>query len=258
MSNKFSLTGKVAIVTGAASGIGKSITKTFSQAGADVHILDVDHDRGAAAAAEIDRARFHSCNMTMQSEVTDCIGRIANEAPIDILVNNAGVGFVGNLEETDEETFDRLLAINVKGVYNGMYAVVPHMKKHLGGVILNVASTVSLSAIPARFAYTTSKGAVLTMTYSVALDYLHDQIRCNAIAPARVHTPFVDDYIAKNYPGREQEMFEHLSASQPIGRMAKPEEIADLALYLCSDEAAFVTGQCYGIDGGFLNLRPSG
>jgi NAD(P)-dependent dehydrogenase (short-subunit alcohol dehydrogenase family) len=121
-----------------------------------------------------------------------------------------------------------------------------------GGVILNMASIASLIGLLDRFAYSMTKGAVLTMTRSIAIDYMKKNIRCNCICPARVHTPFVDRYITQNYPGREQEMFRQLSEYQPIGRMGNPQEVAQLALYLCSDEASFVTGQAYPIDGGVL------
>ncbi|MBX2817176.1 MAG: SDR family oxidoreductase [Saprospiraceae bacterium] len=258
MSTKFSLEGKVAVVTGGGSGIGRAICEVFCQAGATVFILDINEEaaRATCRKCHIDERRAIYCDLSSQKEVNQAISTIEGHHNIDILVNNAGIGFVGNLEQTDEETFDKLMSVNVKGVYNCLYACIGYMKAREHGVILNMASTVSTVAIPDRFAYTTTKGAVLTMTYSVALDYLHHGIRCNAIAPARVHTPFVDAYLEKNYPERKEEMFKILSNSQPIGRMARPEEIANLALYLCSDEAAFTTGQCYSIDGGFLNLRP--
>jgi NAD(P)-dependent dehydrogenase (short-subunit alcohol dehydrogenase family) len=147
------------------------------------------------------------------------------------------------------------MRVNVKGFYNCIHSAVGHMKANGGGVILNMASTAGSSGLADRFAYSTSKGAVIAMTYSVARDYLAYNIRCNCISPARVHTPFVDGYLAKNYPGREREMFEKLAKSQPIGRMAEPQEVAKLALFLCSDEASFITGVDYPIDGGFFNLR---
>ena len=173
---------------------------------------------------------------------------------IDVLVNSAGVAHVGNVEQTTEEDLDRLYAVNVKGVYNCLKAGVGAMKGR-GGVILNIASIASSVGIPDRFAYSMTKGAVLTMTYSVARDYVGEKIRCNSIAPARVHTPFVDGFIAKNYPGREREAFEQLSRTQPMGRMGRPEEVAELALFLCSDAAAFITGSNYAIDGGFVTLK---
>ena len=187
--------------------------------------------------------------------VNATFGAIAQETPIDILVNNAGISHVGNLEGASEEEFDRVFSVNVKGIYNCMRASVPHMKANGGGIIVNMASIAGTAGLADRFAYSMSKGAVVAMTYSVAKDYLAHNIRCNCISPARVHTPFVDGYLRRNYPGKEQEMFEKLESSQPIGRMGRPEEIAALALYLCSDEASFITGSDYPIDGGFLTLR---
>lgn len=255
---KFSLTGKNALITGAGSGIGRSIAKTFAEAGAFVHALELNTEAGASVVAEINEAgglaEHHTCDVTSQASVRSVADSIAGAGNIDILVNNAGIAHVGNLEGTSEEDLDRIYSVNVKGVYNGMFACIRHMKKQ-GGVILNLASVASSVGITDRFAYSMSKGAVLTMTLSVAKDYLDDNIRCNCISPGRVHTPFVDGFIARNYPGKEEEMFEKLSATQPIGRMGKPEEIADLALFLCSDQAAFITGTDYPIDGGFIKLN---
>ena len=173
---------------------------------------------------------------------------------IDILINNAGIAHVGNIEKTTEEDLDRIYNVNVKGPYNCMYALIPKMKTN-GGVIINMASIASNVGINDRFAYSMSKGAILTMTYSIAKDYIKDGIRCNCISPARIHTPVVDGFIKANYPGQEEEMFKNLSATQPIGRMGKPQEVADLALYLCSDEASFITGTDFPIDGGFIKLN---
>jgi NAD(P)-dependent dehydrogenase (short-subunit alcohol dehydrogenase family) len=182
-------------------------------------------------------------------------GLFAGLSRLDILVNSAGVSHIGTAESTGEADFDRLYNVNVKGVYNCLHAAIPVMKKNKGGVIVNMCSIAATVGIPDRFAYSMTKGAVYSMTLSVAKDYLKDQIRCNSISPARVHTPFVDGFLKKNYPGKEAEMFEKLSAAQPIGRMGKPEEVANLALYLCSDEAGFITGVDYPLDGGFMNLR---
>jgi 2-keto-3-deoxy-L-fuconate dehydrogenase len=252
----FSLKNKIAVVTGGGSGIGKAIVSLFAKQGAYVHILDLDTESASKLVEEIKdeqgKASAHKVNVTNQSEVKDAFKKIG---AIHVLVNNAGVAHVGKAETTAEADFDRVINVNVKGVYNCIHSVVPHMKEAGGGVILNVASIAGLVGLPDRFAYSTAKGAVLAMTLSVARDYLHDNIRCNSISPARVHTPFVDGFIQKNYPGKESEMFETLSRSQPIGRMAQPEEIAYLALYLCSQESAFITGCDYPIDGGFVNLN---
>jgi 2-keto-3-deoxy-L-fuconate dehydrogenase len=178
--------------------------------------------------------------------------KLAAQNPIHILVNNAGIFHVGKLEAATEEEFDRIFRVNVKGIYNCMYAAIEPMKANGGGVILNMASIAATAGLADWFAYSMSKGAVVAMTYSVAKDYLAHKVRCNCISPARVHTPFVDGYLRENYLGREEEMFRVLSASQPMGRMGKPEEVAALALFLCSDEATFITGTNYPIDGGFF------
>lgn len=256
----FRLDNKTAIITGGGSGIGQAIATTFGAQGADVHIIELNEDGGKATAASIQaaggKATVHACNVANQAEVIKVMDGIAQATGrIDILVNCAGIAHVGNLENTTEQDIDRVFAVNVKGSYNCMYAVIHKMKAQGGGVILNVASIAASVGIPDRFAYSMTKGAVLTMTLSVAKDYLGANIRCNCISPARVHTPFVDGFIAKNYPGKEQEMFDKLSKTQPIGRMAKPAEIGNLALYLCSDEAGFITGTDYPIDGGFIRLN---
>jgi 2-keto-3-deoxy-L-fuconate dehydrogenase len=255
----FNLEGKTAIVTGGGSGIGRAIAQVFARQKAEVHILDFDEIGAAGVAGEINaengKAYFTKCDVSNQQQVSDIVKAIAEKSKsIDILVNNAGIAHVGNVETTSEEDFTRLFNVNVKGVYNLLKAVIPFMKDK-GGAILNMASIASSVGIPDRFAYSMTKGAVIGMTLSTAKDFLNNKIRCNCISPARVHTPFVDGFIAKNYPGKEKEMFEKLSKTQPIGRMAQPEEIAHLALYLCSDEASFITGCDYPIDGGFLKLN---
>jgi NAD(P)-dependent dehydrogenase (short-subunit alcohol dehydrogenase family) len=175
--------------------------------------------------------------------------------PIDILINNAGIGHIGTAENTSPEDFDKIFTINVKGYYHMIHTVIPLMKSRNKGFILNIASVAATVGIAERFAYSVSKGAVSAMTRSVAKDFIKQGIRCNSISPGRVHTPFVDGYISKTYPGREKEIFEQLAKTQPIGRMGEPKEIAHLALYLCSDEASFVTGTDFPIDGGFITLN---
>lgn len=255
----FSLKSKTAIITGGGSGIGKAICKVFALQGAFVCILDFDEAGGKSTEAEIQAngglAAFYKCNVSSQQEVALVVKNIiAVHQQISILINNAGVAHVGNIENTPEADMDRLYAINIKGVYNCMQATIPFMKT-TGGVIVNMASVASSVGITDRFAYSMTKAAVVGMTLSVAKDYIQQNIRCNCISPGRVHTPFVDGFIAKNYPGQEEEMLEKLSKTQPIGRMGEPVEIAHLALYLCSDEAAFVTGCDYPIDGGFIRLN---
>ncbi|HEX4038417.1 MAG TPA: SDR family oxidoreductase [Acidobacteriaceae bacterium] len=250
------LTGKTAVVTGAASGIGLAIATAFARHGARVCLVDINEPAAHTAAAKIGTAaQAFPCDVSDSAVVHRAFETILALGPIHILVNNAGVAHVGTLASTTEADFDRLLRVNVRGVYLCTRAVLEPMKQNGGGVILNMASIAGMAGLPDRFAYSTTKGAVLAMTYSIARDYLADKIRCNAISPARVHTPFVDGFVAKNYPGRESEMMEKLGASQPVGRMALPEEVASLATWLCSDEAAFVTGTNYPLDGGYINLR---
>jgi len=221
-----------------------------------VCILDVNQKEAQAVADEIGAAgSAHACDVANQAEVVATFGRIAQPGGIQILVNNAGVSHIGSAETTSETDFDRVMRVNVKGFYNCIFACVPLMKAAGGGVILNMASVAGSAGLADRFVYSTSKGAVIAMTYSVARDYVAHKIRCNCISPARVHTPFVDGYLQKTYPGREQEMFEKLARSQPIGRMGEPAEVASLALFLCSDAASFITGVDYPLDGGFMNLH---
>lgn len=254
-----SLKGKTAVITGAGSGIGRAIARRFASAGANVHVLDISPTDADSTCREITNAGGdaapHICDVANQKSVIELFSSVAQRGPIHILVNNAGVSHIGTVESTTEEDFDRLYRVNVKGFYNCAHACVPHMKSGGGGVILNMASIAGSSGIPDRFAYSATKGAVIAMTFSIARDYLAYNIRCNCISPARVHTPFVDGFLKKNYPGHELEMFDRLSKAQPIGRMAEPEEVASFALYLCSDEASFLTGVDYPLDGGFCNLR---
>ena len=252
----FSLDNKKAIITGAGSGIGKAIAILFAEQGAEVHIIELSNESAKSSVEEIQanggNVFSHACNVAMQQEVIKTIEAIGTH---DILVNNAGIAHIGKADTTSEKDFDRIVSVNVKGVYNCLFASIPVMKENGGGVIINMASVAAWVGIPDRFAYSMAKGAVTAMTMSVAKDYIADHIRCNSISPGRVHTPFVDGFLQKNYPGNEKEMFEKLAKTQPIGRMAKPEEVAALALYLCSDEASFITGTDYPIDGGFLTLN---
>ena len=252
---KFRLDGKSAVVTGAATGIGLAIATALSEAGAKVHIVDLNGEAASAAAAGLRDAEAHVCNVADQAEVDRVFGALLERERVDILVNNAGIAGIGTAATTLDADFDRVFNVNVKSVYNCSRAVVGAMAKQGGGVILNMASIAASCGLSDRFSYSMSKGAVLAMTYSIARDYLAQKIRCNAISPARVHTGFVDGYIAANYAGREAEMFAKLSAAQPIGRMGMPEEVANLALFLCSDEAGFLTGVDYPLDGGWNTLR---
>jgi 2-keto-3-deoxy-L-fuconate dehydrogenase len=256
--SSFDLNDKRAVVTGAASGIGLAIAQTFAAHGAEVVLIDLDPVKAAAAAAAIVSrtavvAQGYGCNVSDAASVAKTFAEIGG--PVDILVNSAGISHIGTLLSTPPEDFDRLYAVNVRGTYLSMQAAMPAMLKAGRGVIVNMASIAATAGLEERFAYSMTKGAVLSMTLSVARDYIGHGIRCNCISPARVHTPFVDGYLAKNYAGREAEQMAVLAAAQPIGRMGTPEEIALMALYLCSDAASFITGIDMPIDGGFVNLR---
>src|SRR5450631_295692 len=254
----YSLKGKTAVITGGGSGIGKAISILFARQQATVYILDIDEKGSRDTAEEIKKAggtgEYIYCAVDQEASVQNAIQAILRNSVPDILVNNAGIAHVGNVENTSAGDFEKLFSVNVKGVYHLVKTCIPHMKAR-GGIILNLASIAALVGLSDRFAYSMTKGAVAAMTMSIAKDYIQYNVRCNSISPARVHTPFVDGFIAKNYPGKEEEMFRKLSASQPIGRMARPDEVAGLALYLCSDEASFITGTDYPIDGGFITLN---
>ena len=258
MNKIFDLSKKTAVVTGGGSGIGKAIAISLAGNGASVIILEKNEEAGQLVVAEIEEnggnANCLECDVSIPASVDRAFEYGLDGRVLDILVNNAGIAHVGNVANTTSEDFNNILDVNVKGVFNCLKAGVQRMADR-GGVIINISSIAAQVGIPDRFAYTMSKGAVHGMTLSVAKDYLDKNIRCNSIAPARVHTPFVDGFIAKNYPGKEAEMFENLSKTQPIGRMGEPAEIGALVLYLCSDEASFITGSCFPIDGGFITLN---
>jgi 2-keto-3-deoxy-L-fuconate dehydrogenase len=255
----FRLDGQVAVITGGASGIGQSVAEMFAAYGARVHILDINEAQAEAVVASIREkqgvATAHCCDVSVREEVERVTVKIIAHEGIDILVNSAGIPMVGKLENTAEADFDKIFDVNVKGTYNCMSACIEHMKANRRGAILNMASIASWAGLPDRFAYSMTKGAVVAMTFSVAKDYLSYNVRCNCISPARVHTPFVESFVRKNYPGHENEMMDKLNRSQPVGRMGQPCEVAALALFLCSSQAEFITGSDYPIDGGFLNLR---
>jgi len=255
----FRLDGKTAVITGGGSGIGRAIAVRFAAHGAVVHVLDLNLADAQATCQQIvssvGTAKAYKCDVTDQKQVMAQFQQLAEGGRISILVNNAGISHIGTVESTSEEDFDRVMLVNVKGFYNCARACIGPMKSGGGGVILNMASIAGSSGLADRFAYSTSKGAVVAMTFSLARDYLESNIRCNCISPARVHTAFVDGFLRKNYPGREPEMFAKLAKAQPVGRMGEPEEVASLALFLCSDEASFITGVDYPLDGGFFNLR---
>lgn len=256
----FDLSGKTAAVTGGGSGIGESICKVFARSGATVCIIDLRAEEAQQVADQITadggNPQVFQADVSRQSQMIATCEKIVEQfGRLDIMVNNAGIAHVGKLLTTPEADLDRIYAVNIKGVYNGMFAAISHMMNQRSGVILNMSSISAMVGLPDRFAYSMSKAAVTSMTLTTARDYLEYNIRCNCIAPARIHTPFVDGFLAKNYPDKEAEMFEKLSKIQPIGRMGTPEEVANLALYLCSDEAAYITGMNVPIDGGFIYLN---
>lgn len=258
MKKTFDLTGKKAIVTGGGSGIGRAIAIILAAHGAEAHIMDIDESAAEKVVKEIEnengKASGWKCNVADAADVQAVFRKALDGAGLDILINNAGIAHVGNVLNTSAEDFDRIYEVNIKGVFNTLKAGVEAMKSG-GGAIVNLSSVAAHVGISDRFAYSTSKGAVHAMTLSVAKDCLGYGIRCNSISPGRVHTPFVDGFLSKNYPGNEKEMFEALSKTQPIGRMGRPDEIGSLVLYLCSDEAAFITGSDFAIDGGFVTLN---
>lgn len=252
------LENRVAIVTGGGSGIGQAIVETFAAAGAKVAIWDLDTKAAENTVDQViskgGEALYCHCDVSSTDSVSEALQKTEESlGSPNILVNNAGIAHIGTAITTPEEDFDRILRVNVKGVYLCLQAVLPKMLTAGGGVILNMSSVAAIAGLPDRFAYSTSKGAVHTMTFSVAADYIKQNIRCNCICPARVHTPFVDGYLDKNYPDNREEMFQKLSEAQPIGRMAKPSEIAQMALYLCSDDSSFITVPVLG-----LGIKPRG
>tara|TARA_B100000519_G_scaffold36347_1_gene26093 strand:+ start:290 stop:1057 length:768 start_codon:yes stop_codon:yes gene_type:complete len=248
--------GKLAVVTGGGAGIGRAISKRLALEGARVAIFERDIISAAAVIEEIEaassQASWIEVDVSSEASVQSAFDSLDR---VDVLINNAGIASVGNVETTTGEEMDRVYNVNVKGVFHCTKAAIPRLKKSGKGAILNMASIASYLGISDRFAYSMTKGAVYAMTLSVAKDYIEYGIRCNCICPARVHTPFIDSYLEKHYSNRKEEMFKELESHQPIGRMGNPEEIAGLAAFLCSEEAAFVTGSAYHIDGGVTNLR---
>ena len=246
-----------AIVTGAGSGIGRAIAVELAKQNHEIVILEVDEAAGEESAAFIQKsggsARLVPCDISQTDSVRSAFDQLES---LDILVNNAGIASVGNVETCTPEEMDRIYEVNVKGMYHCLHFAVPKMVGSGGGSVVNLASVASYLGISERFAYSMSKGAVLSMTMSIARDYIDSGIRCNCICPGRVHTPFVDGYLEKNYSEQERpEMFRKLSEWQPIGRMGTPEEVAGLVAYLTSEQASFITGSAFEIDGGVTNLR---
>ena len=248
---------KTVLITGGASGIGLAMLKKFAGAGSSVYFIDTNHTEGIRIQNECTgkgfQVKFLEGNITDFAQLEKLIQTIPGK--IDTLINNAGISHVGKVETTTEEDFDRLYQVNVKGMFNCIKACLPKLKEDGGGSILNMCSVAATIGIPDRFAYSMTKGAAYSMTLSVARDYVQDGIRCNCISPGRVHTPFVDGFLAKNYPGQEAEMFAKLAATQPVGRMGTPEEIAEMAYFISADSGSFITGTNFNIDGGFVGLK---
>ncbi len=254
----FKLSTPYIIITGGASGIGLSMVSLFNKQGAIVDVFDINKPSAEKIdeyGINLNTVHFHEIDITNQQRVKELVSVIAIQREIGVLINNAGIAHIGNALNTTEQDFQKIFDVNVKGAYNCMQACLPFMVENGEGVIINMASIAATVGINERFAYSMSKGAILSMTMSVARDFIDKGIRCNCISPARVHTPFVDGFLEKHYPGNEIEMFAKLSASQPIGRMAEPDEIAALAYYLASKQASFITGSDYPIDGGFTRLN---
>ncbi|MGI8810933.1 MAG: SDR family NAD(P)-dependent oxidoreductase [Pyrinomonadaceae bacterium] len=250
----FDLANKTALVTGAASGIGESIAKTLAAAGASVFVCDVDEENGRRVEGEIaadgGSARFVRLDVVSEADCTDAAQRVYLEkGHLDILVNNAGVGHVGTICETKGEDLDRLYAVNVRGMFNVTKVFIDKMIERRYGVIVNIASIGGIVAIRDRFAYCTTKFAVVGLTKCLAIDHALQGIRANCICPGRVETPFVTKRLAEY--DDQKKAYDEMSATQAIGRMGTPDEIAAAVLYLASDEAAFVTGTAFEIDGGF-------
>ena len=254
-SSVFRLDGKTALVTGAGSGIGEQIARLFARQGAGVMIGDVDERHGTQVAEAIvadgGRARFQRLDVTdaasAEAAVAACVEAFGG---LHVLVNNAGIGYVGDVLETDEGEYDKLMAVNAKGVFLCSRAAARHMVEHGGGTIVNIASVAGQVAVSRRFAYGASKGAVIAMTKSMAIDLVDRKVRVNCICPGTIYTPFVDSYLDRFHQHNREETLAGLHARQPIGRMGKPEEVAYAALYLAADEAAFATGSELVIDGG--------
>ncbi|GAB2489848.1 SDR family NAD(P)-dependent oxidoreductase [Algoriphagus taiwanensis] len=245
------------LITGGASGIGLAMVKKFAAEGSTVYFIDTNHQEGTKLQLEEHEkgypVKFLEINLTDYEAVRHGINSIPGK--IDVLINNAGISHIGKVENTTDEDFDRLYSVNIKGVFHAIKAALPKLIENGGGSILNLCSVAATIGIPDRFAYSMTKGAVLSMTLSVARDYVDQGIRCNCLSPGRVHTPFVDGFLAKNYPGKEKEMYDKLAATQPIGRMGTPEEIAELAYFISSDAGGFITGANFNIDGGFMGLK---
>jgi 2-keto-3-deoxy-L-fuconate dehydrogenase len=240
------LDGRIALITGGASGIGEATCRAFTAAGAGVIVADVDSARATALATQLAGASVLILDISDEAAVRAALAGIPK---LDILINNAGIGLVGSVEETELADFERLFRVNVTGLFLMTRYALPLLIASAGSIV-NIGSVAGMVGIKRRFAYCATKGAVLAMTRQVAVDY-PTQIRVNCIAPGTVDSPFVEGYLEKYHSHEKEKIRAELHQRQPIGRMGRPEEIASLALYLCSPEAAFVNGSVMAIDGGW-------
>lgn len=254
----FRLDNKIALITGSGSGIGREIALLYAKQGAHVIIADIQLEAARTVVGEIEaqdgNAQAVELNVADEAQVQAIFAQVVQEhGRLDILVNNAGVSHVGNILETSLSDWERVMSVNANGVFLCAREGVKHMvaQQPQGGVIVNIASVAGMIAVDRRLPYGASKGAVISITRSIAMDFVQQNIRANAICPGTVHTPFVEGFLAKNFPETKDEERNKLHARQPIGRMGKPEEIASAALYLASEEAAFITGSTLVIDGGW-------
>jgi len=246
MSDPFRLDGKVALITGGASGIGEASSRAFSQAGANVIIVDIDLAKAEALAESLPKASAHRCDITNEADVQQLFAKIHS---LNILFNCAGIGLVGTVEETELADFQRLFRVNVEGTYLMTKAALPLLRKNRGS-ILNMGSVAGLVGVKRRFAYCATKGAVIAMTRQLAVDY-PVEIRANCIAPGTVDSPFVEAYLEKYHKNEKDKVRVELNQRQPVGRLGRPEEIANLALYISSSSADFMSGSIVTIDGGW-------
>jgi 2-keto-3-deoxy-L-fuconate dehydrogenase len=246
MPDPFRLDGKIALITGGASGIGEATSQLFSAAGAQLIIVDIDLARAQALAQSLPNAAAHRCDITSETDVAKLFSGIHS---LDILFNCAGIGLVGNVEETDLADFQRLFRVNVDGTFLMTKAALPLLKKSRGS-ILNMASVAGLVGVKRRFAYCATKGAVVALTKQVAVDY-PVEIRANCIAPGTVDSPFVEAYLEKYHQNEKERVRVELNQRQPVGRLGRPDEIANLALYISSSAADFMNGSVVTIDGGW-------
>ena len=242
----FRLDGKIALVTGGASGIGEQITRIFTDAGASVIICDVNREKAEALAASLPGGRAIACDITNEQAVETAFLPLDK---LDILVNNAGIGSVGNVQETELADFQRLFRVNVEGLFLVTKHALPLLLASHGSIV-NLGSVAGLVGVKRRFGYCATKGAVVAMTRQLAVDY-PQELRVNCICPGTVDTPFVEGYLEKYHSHEKEKVRAELNQRQPVGRLGKPDEIAHLALYLSSAEAAFVNGAVISIDGGW-------